>query len=356
MKTRIIPFDIEKARNGAKVVTRAGFPVRIGFFDLKSDSYPIPIVGAIEKDGREDILYFTKEGRLFDYREDDCDLFIEEEVEVEEDEIKKELIDAINGLWNNDALPMPLTEKLKDSWIAWIEEQGEPEPSNVIKPKFKVGDWVVDNQGIFRQITSVQVQNEQNEYGYYAYGYIDDGHYFNDRSDIRFWSVKYDAKDGDVLAIDTGAFIYAHRKQLYDNDIAVAHCFVNEVIGRFYLGGEFGYSEGGNSIYPATKEQRDLLFKKMKEAGYEWDEKEKELKELKEVKTRRMTNQELAWWLRDKPEEHREYCYTTAESDIEFEHVYSEYEYIVNCADKKVKGILIRRNGGEWEEPLIEVK
>ena len=29
---------------------------------------------------------------------------------------------------------------------------------------------------------------------------------------------------------------------------------------------------------PATKEQRDLLFQKMKEAGYEWDAEKKELK------------------------------------------------------------------------------
>jgi hypothetical protein len=31
------------------------------------------------------------------------------------------------------------------------------------------------------------------------------------------------------------------------------------------------------AFYPATKEQRDLLFQKMKEAGYEWDSNKKEL-------------------------------------------------------------------------------
>lgn len=29
---------------------------------------------------------------------------------------------------------------------------------------------------------------------------------------------------------------------------------------------------------PATKEQRDMLFRKMKEAGYEWNGEKKELK------------------------------------------------------------------------------
>lgn len=33
-----------------------------------------------------------------------------------------------------------------------------------------------------------------------------------------------------------------------------------------------------SSVFPATKEQRDLLFQKMEEAGYEWDAEKKELK------------------------------------------------------------------------------
>ena len=32
----------------------------------------------------------------------------------------------------------------------------------------------------------------------------------------------------------------------------------------------FGREEDFVSVTPATKEQRDLLFTKMKEAGYEW--------------------------------------------------------------------------------------
>ena len=34
------------------------------------------------------------------------------------------------------------------------------------------------------------------------------------------------------------------------------------------------------NIHPATKEQRDLLFAKMQEAGYEWDDGKKELKKI----------------------------------------------------------------------------
>lgn len=35
-------------------------------------------------------------------------------------------------------------------------------------------------------------------------------------------------------------------------------------------------------VHPATKEQRDLLFQKMKEAGYEWDADKKELKKVEQ--------------------------------------------------------------------------
>jgi hypothetical protein len=42
------------------------------------------------------------------------------------------------------------------------------------------------------------------------------------------------------------------------------------------------YIASGSNIYPATKEQRDLLFKKMKEAGYEWDAEKKELKKIED--------------------------------------------------------------------------
>jgi hypothetical protein len=37
---------------------------------------------------------------------------------------------------------------------------------------------------------------------------------------------------------------------------------------------------GSDDLIPATKEQRNLLFQKMKEAGYEWDVERKELKKI----------------------------------------------------------------------------
>ena len=50
-------------------------------------------------------------------------------------------------------------------------------------------------------------------------------------------------------------------------------------------------------VQPATKEQRDLLFSKMKEAGYEWDADKKELKKIVK-RWRDGDNLINGWWIR----------------------------------------------------------
>lgn len=74
---------------------------------------------------------------------------------------------------------------------------------------------------------------------------------------------------------------------------------------------------------------------------------------LKEpLEQRRMTKQELAWWLRDCPEEHREYIYVNTDGSeglIQHELAYSEED-----ADEIADSYLIRRNGGEWEAPITD--
>lgn len=70
----------------------------------------------------------------------------------------------------------------------------------------------------------------------------------------------------------------------------------------------------------------------------------------KEVKYRRMTHQELSWWLRECPEEHREFCFDKGRSS------YSFYDYCLDFASEEVDcNINIRKNGGKWQKPLIEI-
>ena len=64
-------------------------------------------------------------------------------------------------------------------------------------------------------------------------------------------------------------------------------------------------------------------------------------------KQRRMTHKELAHWLREKPT--REWKYKNGVT------VYGYYGYEEKCENEEVpNNILIRENGGEWREPLVE--
>ena len=66
-------------------------------------------------------------------------------------------------------------------------------------------------------------------------------------------------------------------------------------------------------------------------------------------KQRRMTNKELAWWLREKPT--REYKYQTSD------YIYSAFNYREYKQDEEVhEDMRIREDGGEWREPLVEVE
>jgi len=152
---------------------------------------------------------------------------------------------------------------------------------NKIESKFKVGDWVIDKQDIVHQIANVIENVTNHTYGYDIVG----GGYFNDNTEgVRLWTIN-DAKDGDVLACpfpkgcESGEQIFIFKEinsRDYVENCIEYYCRVCE--GEFYEN-KTGYMGTTSSpLYPATKEQRDTLFAKMKEAGYEWDAEKKELK------------------------------------------------------------------------------
>lgn len=88
-----------------------------------------------------------------------------------------------------------------------------------------------------------------------------------------------DAKDGDVIFYDEGWIcIFKCIHGIWYS----SYCFITDD-GEFHTGYERHAVDStihGNA-HPATKEQRDLLFQKIKEAGYEWDADKKELKTYK---------------------------------------------------------------------------
>lgn len=78
-----IPFDIEKAKNGAKVVTREGKPVRIISYDRKADSrFGFPVIALIS-DGESESLksYLINGRRLSSGTSSPNDLFLDVESE-----------------------------------------------------------------------------------------------------------------------------------------------------------------------------------------------------------------------------------------------------------------------------------
>ena len=136
MKTKLIPFDIEKAKNGAKVVTRDGRLVRIGFFDLK-DKYPI--VGAVkERYDKESIVSFTKEGK-YSATESNLDLFIEEEVKYRK-MTNKEL-----AIWVRSCPEEYRELKYKSGSLIMsyhdYEEDDADKPANYILIRKNFGEW-----------------------------------------------------------------------------------------------------------------------------------------------------------------------------------------------------------------------
>lgn len=162
-----------------------------------------------------------------------------------------------------------------------------PDPSSDWKPadkvelKFKVGDWVVQrdlsdfyNGDKFAQITNID----------------DEGNYWLDcrtwvtGREIRLWTI-HDAKNGDVLVSpyqiggvedkeDIFIFKCIGNRGYIDNCIEY-YCNVDE--GEFFVNKTSYMGTTSYPLYPATEEQRDLLFAKMKKAGYEWDDEKKQI-------------------------------------------------------------------------------
>lgn len=241
---------------------------------------------------RKEITLFLREGRPYycpdSAKRQEWANWLEKQGEPTDNIVKRAmtekqrvLLTETNGVanidWNTRSLQdVKLLLEQGLDYIKELEKQSEQKSGNKVEPKFIVGDWVMLNEN---HNSIYQVEEIENYH--YVLRHILGGAFgepFGLESLMRLWTIK-DAKDGDVLVLNGEVFIYAHRKQLYS--IAVAHCFVDSV-GVFHFDGEFGYTEKGNSIHPATASQRNLLFAKMKEAGYEWNDSKKEIRKLHE--------------------------------------------------------------------------
>ena len=154
------------------------------------------------------------------------------------------------------------------------------------EPKFKVGDWVVNKFGDSFHIDSLDKKNYQVSNGKGNYNYFP----ISKQDEMHLWAIQ-DAKDGDVLSLS-----WLEDKNLWEKIIIFKKYHSDGVKGLYSMPCVEGYGntfKNGKMIFnekvpyysktwtcnlhPSTKEQRDFLFQKIKESGYEWDADKKEL-------------------------------------------------------------------------------
>lgn len=136
------------------------------------------------------------------------------------------------------------------------------------EPKFKVGDFIVYDYCMGKV---VEITND-------AYLLdIGQGIPFSCEDNVHLWTIK-DANEGNIIAgkIDGDNYILIF-KTIKDGWIETYGHYYNAV-NRFCVPSQLFCRSYQGTFTPATKEQRDLLFAKMEEAGYEWDADKKELK------------------------------------------------------------------------------
>lgn len=146
-----------------------------------------------------------------------------------------------------------------------------------VQSNFKVGDWVVFNNNHNSVYRISKIKDT-----FYILIHIYDGSMplsFSQEELLRPWTIE-DAKDGDVLATDNG---WTCIFQAFDGCGFSSYCFMDSQRWFCESGSEVHTPDSriNGKIHPATKEQRDLLFDKMKEAGYQWDAGKKELRKIK---------------------------------------------------------------------------
>lgn len=239
-----------------------------------------------ERIRKELIDYFT-EGREFlslcSFGGDEIIAWLEKQESLTTDEEKQGKEDVLWCIKQAKKYAKDENE-MGTCWFAeqWLEKQGnkpqgkaleaihEQKPADKVEPKFNVGDWICNSACI------VHIASIKN--GMY---YFDEG----DGLDITFvdnnyhlWTIA-DAKCGDVLSNEKIIVIFKHFEDQSYRQHIVAYIGLDRS-GDIQITDDT-WRLGIDKAKPATKEQRELLFQKMHEAGYMWDSNSKQLLSLK---------------------------------------------------------------------------
>ena len=141
--------------------------------------------------------------------------------------------------------------------------------------KFKVGDWLVhkDMVGVIYCITQIHAPHYYltNNNSFIKFG---------EEDNYRPWTIQ-DAKAGDVLYTPKGCgvegiFLIEGWKQVDDTGRTLCSDIGYRVEDDEIVAGGLGaiwWKGVIDPFYPATKEQKELLFNKIRENGFEYDSK-----------------------------------------------------------------------------------
>lgn len=178
--------------------------------------------------------------------------------------------DNEDATWGTDKWSMPVKHI-----IEVLEKQCEKK----IEPKFKVGDWIIHHgtENIYQVVAVIDNQYQLRYGDNYTIQKCDDV----DRN-ARLWNIS-DAKPGDVLYYksDNNIEYIVMNKGINMHGNIDSYFRYNSLDG-FAVDVPAVLSVENDNITLATREQRDLLFSKMKEAGYEWNAEKKEIKKVED--------------------------------------------------------------------------
>ena len=225
--------------------------------------------------------------------------------EIEDERIRKELI----HYFTEGIEFLSLCSVSQEQILAWLEKQGEQKksydtrdssmidnkkspygekrdfgyfskPADKVEPKFHEGEWITNGDYTWKIV-------EVKPLDYILQS--QDGNIVDDtisHVDKQFHSFTIqDAKDGDVLVCK--GYVKNSNRIKYERI-----CLFNNLDNAFFTLTKTSnhveeYDIDVNIDYPdntapATKEQKEILFMTMKEAGYEWDAEKKELRKIEE--------------------------------------------------------------------------
>lgn len=142
--------------------------------------------------------------------------------------------------------------------------------------KFKVGDWIISEEAHkdYRICKITAVEDEC-----YSIESVEGYKGFNNfkifEAIYHIWNIK-DAQPGDVVVHDHEYFLF---KNMNTSNDFFAYCKYDAVFGYVNLEilADKKISYAIEDVVPATKDQRETLFRKLTEAGYKWNAEQREL-------------------------------------------------------------------------------